>query len=158
MSSPVALQPGDLVPDIAAASSAGGFGMAARRGRILVLYFYPKDNTPGCTVESQEFAAAQAQFAAAGADIVGVSRDSLASHAKFRARFELPFDLVADEDEALCVLFGVMKQKKMYGKTVRGIERSTFLVDRAGVLRQQWRAVKIPGHVEAVLQAVKALA
>jgi peroxiredoxin Q/BCP len=123
-----------------------------------VLYFYPKDNTPGCTMESREFALAQERFAAAGARVAGVSRDSIASHERFAAKFELPFPLLSDPDEALCGLFGVMKMKNMYGKTVRGIERSTFLVDAQGVLRREWRGVKVPGHVEEVLQAAAALA
>jgi peroxiredoxin Q/BCP len=146
------------VPEFACASTAGELRLSQLRGQIVVLYFYPKDNTPGCTTESQEFAAASGRFAKAGATILGASRDSLASHEKFRAKFELPFTLLSDPEEALCALFGVMKQKNMYGKMVRGIERSTFLIDAQGVLRQEWRGVKIPGHVEAVLAAVKALA
>jgi len=146
------------VPDFSAASTGGDFRLSQLRGQILVLYFYPKDNTPGCTTESQDFAAAHENFVKAGATVVGVSRDSLASHEKFRAKFDLPFHLLSDPDEALCSLFGVMKQKNMYGKMVRGIERSTFLVDAGGVLRQEWRGIKIPGHVDAVLDAVKALA
>jgi peroxiredoxin Q/BCP len=146
------------VPDFPAASTAGAFRLSQLRGQIVVLYFYPKDSTPGCTTESQDFARASAHFARAGATIVGVSRDSLASHEKFRAKFELPFELLADPEEALCALFAVMKQKNMYGKMVRGIERSTFLIDAQGVLRQEWRGVKVPGHVDAVLAAVQALA
>lgn len=151
-------EPGQEVPDFTAASTAGPFRLSALRGRSVVLYFYPKDSTPGCTTESREFAAALGRFAKAGASVVGISRDSLASHEKFRAKFELPFDLLSDPDETVCALFGVMKQKNMYGKMVRGIERSTFLIDANGVLRQQWRGVKVPGHVDAVLQAVQALA
>ena len=149
---------GHKVPDFSAPSTAGGFRLSAQRGRIVVLYFYPKDSTPGCTTESQDFAAALERFAAAGAVVVGLSRDSLASHERFRAKFALPFELISDADEAVCALFGVMKQKNMYGKMVRGIERSTFLIDAQGVLRQEWRGVKVPGHVDAVLQAVKDLA
>ena len=145
------------VPDFSALSTDGDFRLSQLRGQIVVLYFYPKDNTPGCTTESQDFAGAQARFAKAGATIVGVSRDSLASHEKFRAKFELPFALLADPEEELCTLFGVMKQKNMYGKMVRGIERSTFLIDAKGVLRREWRGVKIPGHVDEVLAAVKSL-
>ena len=145
------------VPDFSAVSTGGDFRLSQQRGQIVVLYFYPKDNTPGCTTESQDFAAAHARFAKAGATIIGISRDSLASHEKFRAKFELPFELISDPDETVCALFGVMKQKNMYGKMVRGIERSTFLIDAAGVLRQEWRGVKVPGHVDAVLEAVKAL-
>jgi len=150
--------PGRKVPDFAAASTAGKFRLAARRGRILVLYFYPKDNTPGCTSEARDFAAALARFGAASADVAGVSRDSLASHQKFRARFELPFELLSDPDEELCGLFGVMKIKNMYGKQVRGIERSTFIIDAAGVLRHEWRGLKVAGHVDEVLQTVLAMA
>jgi len=149
---------GRTVPEFSAASTAGVFSLAAHRGTAIVLYFYPKDDTPGCTTESREFSQAAAHFEAMGARIVGVSRDSLASHAKFRAKYELPFELIADTDEALCALFGVMKQKNMYGKQVRGIERSTFLIDAQGVVRAEWRGVKVPGHVDAVLQAVRALA
>ena len=123
----------------------------------MVLYFYPKDNTPGCTSESRDFAATEPAFTAADARIVGVSRDSLASHEKFRARYELPFTLISDSDETLCSLFGVIRQKMMYGKSVRGIERSTFLIDRQGVLRHEWRGLKVPGHVAEVLQAAQTL-
>jgi peroxiredoxin Q/BCP len=149
---------GRKVPDFSGESTAGGFRLSKQAGHALVLYFYPKDNTPGCTTESLDFAAAQARFAKFGARVVGVSRDSLASHERFRAKFELPFELVSDPDESLCQLFGVMKMKNMYGKQVRGIERSTFLIDAAGVLRQEWRGVKVPGHVDAVLQALAGLA
>jgi thioredoxin-dependent peroxiredoxin len=149
---------GRKVPDFTASSTAGEFRLSQLRGRIAVLYFYPKDNTPGCTTESNDFAAADRRFAAAGAVVVGVSRDSLASHERFRARFELPFVLLSDPEEALCALFGVMKQKNMYGKSVRGIERSTFVIDAQGLLRHEWRGVKVPGHVDEVLQAVRALA
>jgi peroxiredoxin Q/BCP len=146
------------VPDFSAASTAGEFRLSQLHGQVVVLYFYPKDSTPGCTTESQDFAAAHARFVKAGATVIGISRDSLASHEKFRAKYELPFALLSDPEEALCTLFGVMKQKNMYGKMVRGIERSTFLIDSGGVLRQEWRGVKIPGHVDAVLEAVAALA
>jgi thioredoxin-dependent peroxiredoxin len=122
-----------------------------------VLYFYPKDNTSGCTTEAQEFAQAAPRFKAARTAIVGVSRDSLKSHAGFRDKLGLPFALVSDADEALCKLFAVIKNKTMYGRPVRGIERSTFLIDSAGVLRQQWRGVKVAGHVEQVLAAARAL-
>jgi peroxiredoxin Q/BCP len=145
------------VPDFSAASTAGDFRLSQLRGQIVVLYFYPKDSTPGCTTESQDFATASTRFTKAGATILGVSRDSLASHEKFRAKFELPFALLSDPDEQLCTLFGVMKQKNLYGKMVRGIERSTFLIDTQGLLRQEWRGVKIPGHVDAVLAAVQGL-
>lgn len=148
---------GKKVPDFSSPSTEGEFHLSELKGRIVVLYFYPKDDTPGCTLESQGFAAAHAHFAKAGASIVGISRDSVASHEKFCAKYELPFVLLSDPDEAICTLFGVMKQKNMYGKMVRGIERSTFLIDAAGVLRQEWRGVKVPGHVDAVLEAVRGL-
>ncbi|WP_019624950.1 peroxiredoxin [Thioalkalivibrio sp. ALJT] len=128
------------------------------RGRIVVLYFYPKDNTPGCTNESRDFAANLGAFDAAGAVILGVSRDSVKSHENFRQKQELPFDLLSDADEKLCAAFDVIKMKNMYGKQVRGIERSTFLVDPDGVLRREWRKVKVPGHVDEVLAAVRELA
>jgi len=147
----------ETVPDFAALSTAGEFRLSEHRGQIVVLYFYPKDNTPGCTTESRDFATAHARLRKAGARVVGVSRDSLASHEKFRSRFELPFELISDPDETLCALFGVMKQKNMYGKLVRGIERSTFLIDSHGILRREWRGLKVPGHVDEVLQAVTQL-
>ncbi|WP_018872771.1 peroxiredoxin [Thioalkalivibrio sp. ALJ16] len=128
------------------------------RGRIVVLYFYPKDNTPGCTNESRDFATNLAAFEAAGAVILGVSRDSVKSHENFRQKQELPFDLLSDGDEQLCAAFDVIKMKNMYGKQVRGIERSTFLIDANGVLRREWRKVKVPGHVDEVLAAVRELA
>ena len=120
-----------------------------------MLYFYPKDNTPGCTTESQNFRDALPEFQAAGAQIIGVSRDSLSSHERFIDKQALTFPLLADTEERLCELFGVMKMKNMYGKQVRGIERSTFLIDAQGVLIQEWRGIKVPGHVQAVLQAVQ---
>ncbi len=127
------------------------------RGRKVVLYFYPKDNTPGCTNESKDFAAANARFKRAGAVIMGISRDSMASHDKFRAKFKLPFHLVSDADEKACSLYDVIKEKNMYGRKVMGIERSTFLIDDKGKLRQEWRKVKVAGHAEEVLAAVKTL-
>lgn len=127
------------------------------KGSKVVLYFYPKDSTPGCTTEGLDFKANISKFKRAGAIVLGVSRDSLASHEKFKEKQGFPFDLLADEDETLCQLFDVIKMKNMYGKKVRGIERSTFLIDEKGVLRQEWRKVKVAGHVEEVLAAVKAL-
>ena len=129
-------------------------GVADFKGRNLVLYFYPRDNTPGCTRESEAFRDHYAAFQQLNTAIVGVSRDSLKSHENFRNKLDLPFDLLADTDERLCEYFGVIKQKKMYGRTVRGIERSTFLIDIDGILRREWRGVKVPGHVEEVLAAV----
>ncbi len=129
----------------------------ALRGWNYVIYFYPKDDTPGCTLEGQNFRDHYTQFKTAKTLVLGVSRDSLASHEKFRCKYALPFPLLSDEDEKLCRLFGVIKMKNMYGKQVLGIERSTFLVDAAGVLRQEWRGVKIPDHVKEVLTAAQAL-
>jgi peroxiredoxin Q/BCP len=146
------------VPDFSVPSTAGGsFSLAAMKGRHVVIYFYPKDDTPGCTTEGAAFRDLYAEFQAAGCDVVGVSRDTLASHAKFKAKMAFPFELLADTDEAVCTMFGVMKVKNMYGRQVRGVERSTFLIDRDGVLRKEWRGVKVPGHVDDVLAAVKAL-
>jgi len=123
----------------------------------LVLFFYPKDHTPGCTTEAMEFRDKYKDFVKAGAEVFGVSRDNMKSHDDFKAKLELPFDLVSDNDEKLCHGFGVVKNKIMYGKKVKGIERSTFLVDAQGILRQEWRGLKVPGHVDEVLKAVKAL-
>lgn len=145
------------VPDFTAPATGGEFSLSGIKGKKLVLYFYPKDNTPGCTTEGLQFRDLYPKFKKAGAEVVGVSRDSLRSHENFKAKLELPFPLISDPDETLCALFGVMKLKKMYGKEVRGIERSTFLIDGAGMLRHAWRGVKVPGHVDDVLSAVQAL-
>jgi peroxiredoxin Q/BCP len=126
-------------------------------GRAYVLYFYPKDDTPGCTLEGKDFRDRHADFGKLGVRVLGVSRDSLASHLKFQGKYALPFELVADADEALCKQFDVIKNKNMYGKTVRGIERSTFLIDADGVLRKEWRKVKVDGHVAEVLKAAAEL-
>jgi len=126
-------------------------------GQQLVIYFYPKDNTPGCTTESQGFAEHYQAFRDCNTAIVGVSRDSLKSHDNFRARFDLPFALLSDSEEVLCRYFDVIKEKNMYGRKVMGIERSTFLLDSKGVLRHAWRKVKVPGHVEEVLAAAQQL-
>jgi thioredoxin-dependent peroxiredoxin len=145
------------VPDFTAPATGGDFTLSSLAGSKVVLYFYPKDNTPGCTTEGLQFRDLYPKFKKAGAQIVGVSRDSVRSHENFKAKLELPFTLVSDADEALCTLFNVIKMKKMYGKEVRGIERSTFLIDATGVLRREWRGIKVPGHVEEVLEAVQAL-
>ena len=149
---------GQPVPDFEAAATAGNFRLSAQRGSIVVLYFYPKDSTPGCTTEGADFTAAHAKFRRAGALVVGVSRDSLKSHENFKSKMGFPFELISDPEEVLCELFGVMKLKNMYGKQVRGIERSTFVIDAAGRLAREWRGVKVPGHVDEVLAAVKELA
>ena len=133
------------------------FDLAAQAGKTVVIYFYPKDSTPGCTTEGQNFRDRHDQFAAANAVILGVSRDSLKSHENFKTKQAFPFELGSDADEAVCNLFGVIKQKMMYGKQCRGIERSTFVIDGQGVLRREWRGVKVPGHVEEVLAFVQSL-
>jgi peroxiredoxin Q/BCP len=127
------------------------------QGKKVVLYFYPKDSTPGCTTEGQDFRDAKAKFTRQGAVVVGVSRDSIRSHENFKTKQKFNFDLLSDADEQLCKQFDVIKMKNMYGKQVRGIERSTFLIDEKGVLRQEWRKVKVKQHVDEVLDAVKAL-
>jgi peroxiredoxin Q/BCP len=146
------------VPDFDAASTSGKtFQLAQQRGRPFVLYFYPKDNTPGCTDEGAQFRDLYPEFQAAGCDVYGVSRDSVKSHEGFKAKMSFPFELLSDPDEKLCGMFGVMKMKNMYGKQVRGIERSTFLVDGQGNVRREWRGVKVPGHAAEVLEAVRNL-
>lgn len=126
-------------------------------GQTVVLYFYPKDNTPGCTTEATEFRDKYKDFVKAGATVYGVSRDNMKSHDDFKEKLELPFELIADTEEKMCHMFGVVKNKIMYGKKVKGIERSTFLVGTDGILKQEWRGLKVAGHVEEVLKAVKAL-
>lgn len=127
------------------------------RGKIVVLYFYPKDSTPGCTTEGCDFKANHLKFKRCNAVVFGISRDSIASHEKFKATYEFPFDLLSDADEKACQLFDVIKEKNMYGRKVIGIERSTFLIDEHGKLQREWRKVKVKGHVADVLEAVKAL-
>ena len=133
------------------------FKLSGTRGSKVVLYFYPKDNTPGCTTQGSDFRDLHPQFKRAGTQVFGVSRDSLKSHESFKAKMKFPFELLSDEDEAVCKQFGVMKMKNMYGRKVRGIERSTFVLDRDGVLAREWRGVRVPGHVQEVLNFVKAL-
>jgi peroxiredoxin Q/BCP len=145
------------VPNFSAVATGGEFNLAALAGKTLVLYFYPKDNTPGCTTEAQQFSALNDDFANANAIIVGVSRDSLKSHDNFIAKQQIPYSLISDPDETVCELFGVMKLKNMYGKQVRGIERSTFVIDAQGKLVQEWRGVKVPGHADEVLAFVQSL-
>ncbi len=127
------------------------------RGENVVLYFYPRDNTPGCTTEGQDFKALHNRFRRQKTIILGISRDSIDAHEKFRGKFKFPFDLVSDPDEKACKSYDVIKEKNMYGKKVIGIERSTFLIDASGTLRQEWRKVKVKGHAEEVLAAAKAL-
>ncbi len=150
-----AITVGQAIPSFTAASTQGELSLDALKGRKTVLYFYPKDSTPGCTTQAQGFRDHHEEFIAAGAQIVGVSRDSLKSHENFITKQSLPFALIADTDESLCNLFGVIKMKNMYGKQVRGIERSTFLIDENGVLIKEWRGLRVPGHVQAVLEAVR---
>jgi len=133
------------------------FKLSGTRGSKVVLYFYPKDNTPGCTTQGSDFRDLHPQFKRAGTQVFGVSRDSLKSHESFKAKMKFPFELLSDPEEAVCGQFGVMKLKNMYGRKVRGIERSTFVIDEKGVLAREWRGVKVPGHVQEVLNFVKAL-
>lgn len=133
------------------------FQLSAARGAPLVIYFYPKDSTPGCTSEAGQFRDLHAAFARLGCAVVGISRDSLKSHENFKAKLGLPFELLSDKEEVACNIFGVIKQKKLYGKQVRGIERSTFLLDSHGVLRREWRGVKVDGHAAEVLEAAGTL-
>jgi thioredoxin-dependent peroxiredoxin len=145
-------------PNFSAPMTGGSdFKAAAMKGKKFVLYFYPRDNTPGCTTEGQEFTEMHKQFIKAGVEVFGISRDTMKSHDNFKAKMGFPFELIADPDETVCNLFGVMKDKNMYGKKVRGIERSTFLVDAKGNIAQEWRGVKVPGHVAEVLKAAQAL-
>ena len=148
---------GKKVPDFSAtATSNRTVRLKDLKGKKVVLYFYPRDSTPGCTTEGQDFRDQFAAFEKAGAEILGVSQDSLKSHENFRSKQDFPFDLISDEDGSLCRLFDVLKMKSMYGKQFEGIERSTFLLDGNGKLLREWRKVKVPGHVAEVLDAVRA--
>ncbi len=149
---------GQKVPPFEAEATGGKtISSEQLRGNPFVLYFYPRDNTPGCTIQSKDFRDRHAEFASRGVTVLGVSRNTLASHEKFRSKYEFPFDLLSDGDETLCGLFDVIRPKNMYGRLVRGIERSTFLFDSNGVLLREWRKVRIRGHVTEVLDAVKAI-
>jgi peroxiredoxin Q/BCP len=139
------------------ATSDQAVSLSALKGQQVVIYFYPKDSTPGCTTEGQGFRDSYAEFKAANTVVFGVSRDSLKSHENFKAKQEFPFELISDKDESLCQLFDVIKLKKLYGKEYLGVDRSTFLIDKEGVLRQEWRGVKVPGHVAEVLEKAQAL-
>jgi peroxiredoxin Q/BCP len=145
------------VADFDAPATGSGFKLSALKGKKVVLYFYPKDNTPGCTTEGQNFRDKHAEFRAAGAEVFGISRDSLKSHEGFKAKMAFPFELISDPNETICLMFDVMKMKNMYGKQVRGVERSTFLIDSEGRVAREWRGVKVAGHVDEVLEAVKSL-
>jgi len=148
---------GKIVPDFTATATGGDFHLKAQRGKTVVLYFYPKDNTPGCTTEGSDFAKAHAKFAKAGAVVAGVSRDSLKSHEGFKAKMKFPFELISDPDEKLCRVFGVIREKSLYGRKFMGVDRSTFVFDRSGALRREFRGVKVTGHVAEVLETVKQL-
>ena len=149
---------GKKVPDFSVPATGGAtFRLSDHKGRPVVLYFYPKDNTPGCTTEGAQFRDLHKQFARLGAVVAGISRDSVKSHEGFKAKMEFPFPLLSDADEKLCALFDVIKMKNMYGKQVRAIERSTFVVGADGKLVREWRKVKVDGHAAEVLDAVKAL-
>ncbi len=146
------------VPDFSAEMTGGQpFRLSDYRGRKLVLYFYPKDNTPGCTTESMQFRDLHERFRQAGAEVFGISRDSLRSHDGFKSKLGLPFELISDADERVCTMFDVIVMKSMYGKKVRGVERSTFLIDADGRIVKEWRGVKVPGHVSEVLDTVESL-
>lgn len=150
--------PDQVVPDFTLPATGGvSFTLSAARGKSLVIYFYPKDNTPGCTAESQQYRNLYADFQQAGCEVVGISRDSIKSHENFKAKFTLPFALLSDAEETICEQFGVIKLKNMYGKQVRGIERSTFVLDAHGVLRREWRGIKADGHAQEILQFVQTL-
>ena len=147
-----------LIPDFELPSTGNKvFRLSKASGKNLVIYFYPKDDTPGCTTEGQQFRDAYGEFTKLDCDIVGISRDSIKSHENFKAKMDFPFELLSDSDEAACKLFNVMKMKNMYGKQVRGIERSTFVLDTKGTLRREWRGVKVPGHVQEVFEFVQTL-
>jgi peroxiredoxin Q/BCP len=148
----------EAVADFQAQATSGQtISLTGLKGQQVVIYFYPKDSTPGCTTEGQGFRDLQAEFEAANTVVFGVSRDSLKSHENFKAKQAFSFELISDKDEALCQLFDVIKLKKLYGKEYLGVDRSTFLIDKAGVLRREWRGVKVPGHVTAVLEQAQAL-
>jgi thioredoxin-dependent peroxiredoxin len=145
-------------PDFELPATGGAtFRLSGSKGKLVVLYFYPKDNTPGCTNEGLQFRELHPNFSKLGCEIYGISRDSLKSHENFKAKMSFPFELLSDAEEIACKLFDVIKMKNMYGKKVRGIERSTFVVDARGVLRREWRGVKVPGHAHEVLEFVKTL-
>lgn len=146
------------VPDFTLPATGGkDISLSDYRGKNVVIYFYPKDSTPGCTTEGQDFRDSIKTFQRRKTVILGISRDTIKSHENFKAKQEFPFDLLSDADERVCRLFDVIKEKNMYGRKVMGIERSTFLIDAAGILRREWRKVTVTGHVEEVLEAIKAL-
>jgi thioredoxin-dependent peroxiredoxin len=148
---------GKKAPNFTLEGTAGAWSLDDVADRHVVIYFYPRDNTPGCTQEGESFAGHYAQFKKAAALIVGISADSVAAHVKFKKKMGFPFELLSDPDRTVCELYAVIQEKSMYGKKYMGIERSTFLIDSHGVLREEWRKVKVKGHAEAVLASVKAL-
>lgn len=149
---------GTKAPDFSApATGEATFRLSDHKGHAVVLYFYPKDNTPGCTVEGTDFRDLYKEFTKLGAVVAGISRDSVKSHEGFKAKMGFPFPLLSDADEKVCSLFDVIKMKNMYGKKVRGVERSTFVIDGNGVLAKEWRGVKVPGHAAEVLEFVRTL-
>ena len=149
---------GKKIPAFTSLVTGGGsWKSSAASGKNLVIYFYPRDNTSGCTKQGEAFRDLAAAFKKANTTILGVSTDSIASHDRFKSKYQFPFELLSDEEQALSQLFGVIKEKSMYGRKFIGVERSTFLIDRDGVLRHEWRKVKVPGHAEAVLAAAQAL-
>ncbi len=144
---------GLTVPEFSAEMTSGKtFRLSDYKGKNIILFFYPKDNTPGCSAESMAFRDLYSRFQGENAEIFGISRDSIRSHEGFKAKLAMPFELISDPDETLCALFNVMREKNMYGKKVRGIERSTFVIDGAGILVKEWRGLSVPGHVEQVLR------
>jgi thioredoxin-dependent peroxiredoxin len=149
--------PSSKIGDFELPSTGGTFRLSEQHGHPVVVYFYPKDNTPGCTLEGQQFRDLYAEFSKSKCVIVGISRDSLKSHASFKSKMSFPFELLSDEDEKVCRQFAVIKMKNMYGKQVRGIERSTFVFDAKGALVREWRGIKVPGHVQEVLEFIKTL-
>jgi len=150
---------GQLAPDFELPATGGRtVRLSDLRGKRVVLYFYPKDNTPGCTTEGQDYRDLYDLFQALDCEVFGISRDSVKSHEGFKAKLNLPFELLSDEDERVCAAYGVIKMKNMYGKKVRGIERSTFVIDRDGLVAREWRAVKVPNHARDVLEFVRTLA
>ena len=150
--------PGNPVPDFEVAATGNQrFASAAFRGHPYVIYFYPKDDTPGCTIEGSQFRDLHKEFMKAGVMVFGVSRDTVASHEKFKAKMSFPFDLLSDGDETMCKIFDVIKEKNMYGKRVMGIQRSTFIIGRNGEIAKEWRGVKVDGHAQVVLNAAKSM-
>ncbi|HLB56880.1 MAG TPA: peroxiredoxin [Coxiellaceae bacterium] len=151
------LQIGAAVPNFSGATKDGIFNFETLRGKNVVIYFYPKDNTPGCTIESKSFRDHYKEFQDLNTEIIGISRDNIKSHCKFIDNYKLNFPLISDEDESICKLFNVLKEKSMFGKKYFGIDRSTFLIDKNGVLQHEWRDVSVMGHVKDVLKTVKAM-